>query len=147
MLGLVEDQTPHWDEVYYVINFHTKADMDRCAKLLLLTIIISTLLLHCCIVLSTYIIACAHKSYHSVLSVCLLHSPLSTACLVRPPMCYRGPSYLSSTTGASGTRKSCQKASRKRNRKYNEGCDLCCLIYCLAYKTVSCSGPCCELAF
>mmetsp|Transcript_29569 Transcript_29569/g.54716 ORF Transcript_29569/g.54716 Transcript_29569/m.54716 type:complete len:306 (-) Transcript_29569:147-1064(-) len=29
MLGLVEDTVPHWEEVYYVINFHTAADMDR----------------------------------------------------------------------------------------------------------------------
>lgn len=29
MLGLVEDAVPHWEEVYYVINFHTTADMDR----------------------------------------------------------------------------------------------------------------------
>jgi hypothetical protein len=30
MLGLVEAAAPRWEEVYYVINFHTTADMDRC---------------------------------------------------------------------------------------------------------------------
>ena len=29
MLGLVEMGAPHWDEVYYVINFHTLADMNQ----------------------------------------------------------------------------------------------------------------------
>ena len=29
MLGLVEAEAPRWEEVYYVINFHTSSDMDR----------------------------------------------------------------------------------------------------------------------
>jgi hypothetical protein len=29
MLQLVEEDAPHWEEVYYVMNFHTTDDMNR----------------------------------------------------------------------------------------------------------------------